>query len=48
LGREEFVEGVFRSRRDAFGANRRTGARKLRGGLGGLLSGLRTLRDLRG
>jgi len=48
LGSAEYVEGVFTSRRDAFGANRKSGARKLRGGIGGLLHGLRTLRDLRG
>jgi putative transposase len=48
LGNSEFVEGVFDLKRGVFGSKRKTGARKLRGALGGLLAGLRTLRDLRG
>lgn len=47
FGSEEFVEGVFTSRREAFAVNRKSGARKLRGGIGGLLGELRTLRDFR-
>jgi putative transposase len=48
LGRAEFVEGVFAGNRDSFGSNRKDGARKIRGGLGRMLGGLWTLRDLRG
>ena len=48
LGRTEFVDRVFAGNRDSFGKNRKDGARKIRGGLGRMLGGLRTLGDLRG
>jgi putative transposase len=44
LGSREFVEGIFRERRDWFGARRKTGARRVRGLAGGELF---TVRDLR-
>jgi putative transposase len=48
FGRTEFVERVFAGNRESFGKSRKDGARKMRGGLGRMLGGLRTLRDLRG
>ena len=44
LGSERFVEEVFESNREKFGAKRRNGARKL---AGGDFQGLRIMRDLR-
>ena len=44
LGSEPFIESFFNQRREAFGPNRRSGARKLHGGEWG---DLRTLRDLK-
>ncbi len=44
LGGQEFVERCFREHRDKFGAGRRSGARRMRGGSWG---GLCTARDLR-
>jgi hypothetical protein len=45
FGSKEFVEGMFRERREWFGAGRKSGARKMRG----LEKGeeLFTVRDLR-
>lgn len=44
FGRKDFVEEVFRANRGKFGANRKNGARRMRGLADG---GLFTLRDLR-
>jgi len=44
IGSERFVEEVFESNREKFGAKRRNGARKL---IGGDFQGLRSMRDLR-
>jgi len=44
LGSRAFVEELFRSNRDRFGARRRTGARRLRGLAGSELFSLRDLR----
>jgi len=46
LGSKGFVDGVWLAHRDRFGAQRRSGARRIRGG-GAPLSGLNSLRDLR-
>ena len=44
FGGREFVEGMFRSRRDWFGARRKDGARKVRGLEGAELYTVRELR----
>lgn len=44
LGSKEYVEGVFRKRREQFGLKRSSGARRMRGGN---WDGLCTMRDLR-
>jgi len=46
LGSKGFVDGVWLAHRERFGAKRRSGARRIRGG-GAPLEGLRALRDLR-
>lgn len=45
IGSRQFVDGVFESCRDQFGARRQTGARRMRGRC---WQGLMSLRDLRG
>jgi hypothetical protein len=47
LGSPDFVESVFEARRKHFAADRKSGARKIRGAVGRRLGSSRTLRDLR-
>jgi hypothetical protein len=47
VGSKNFVEQVFRERRELFGPKRESGARPLDGGGGMLPGALRALRDLR-
>jgi hypothetical protein len=47
VGGKNFVEEVFRERRELFGPKRESGARPLDGGGGMLPGALRALRDLR-
>jgi hypothetical protein len=47
IGGREFVDEVFRSSRDYFGPQRRTGARKPRGALQALEGEIWTARDLK-
>jgi hypothetical protein len=45
LGTKEFVNRIFRLKRDRFPINRRAGARVMRGGVWGELTALRDLQE---